>query len=228
MGPLPKVDKSVYLFRLYNVDRFVYPNSESTIDFKKLRKNMLNTSNPLPSNAKQKILFAAHDLFYSKGIRATGIDLVIAQAKVTKTTFYRHFPSKNRLILAYLDYRHQIWFDWFEHHIQSNPSLIEGIGCALSEWFTQDDFRGCAFINSLSEIATELPEVKTKVSQHKRDVVCMIMQKLPSPEDTVDNLPKAQAIVMAIDGAIVRVQSGEDKQHTIELLRKTLSLFTTN
>jgi AcrR family transcriptional regulator len=57
-------------------------------------------------SARDRILRTAHDLFYADGLRATGIDRVIAEAGVTKVTFYRHFPSKNDLILAYLNLRH--------------------------------------------------------------------------------------------------------------------------
>ena len=60
-------------------------------------------------SARDRILRTAHDLFYRDGIRATGIDRVIAESGVAKLTFYRHFPSKNDLIRAYLDYRHQRW-----------------------------------------------------------------------------------------------------------------------
>ena len=65
-------------------------------------------------SARERILLTAHDLFYSDGVRATGIDKVIAEARVTKVTFYRHFPSKNDLIRAYLDYRHERWMSWFK------------------------------------------------------------------------------------------------------------------
>ncbi|MDU0354907.1 TetR/AcrR family transcriptional regulator [Paraglaciecola aquimarina] len=184
---------------------------------------MLLTASQPPSSAKQRILFAAHDLFYSKGIRATGVDLIIAQAKVTKTTFYRHFASKNLLILAYLDYRHQIWLTWFSQHINSAKELVNGIESAITEWFSQDYFRGCAFINSLSEIAQTLPTVKQKVAEHKRDVAALIMTKLPA---STSRHAQAQAIVMAIDGAIIRVQSGEDNQHTIALLATTVTLLS--
>ena len=67
--------------------------------------------NTLP--ARQRILLTAHDLFYQEGIRATGIDRIIKESGVTKVTFYRHFPSKNDLITAFLAYRHQQWLTWF-------------------------------------------------------------------------------------------------------------------
>ena len=65
---------------------------------------MSATSTALPP--RERILRTAHDLFYRDGIRATGIDRVIAESGVAKVTFYRQFPSKDDLVLAYLDFRH--------------------------------------------------------------------------------------------------------------------------
>ena len=71
-------------------------------------------SNETKISVRDKILRTAHALFYSTGFKATGVDTLIKEAKVTKVTFYRHFPSKSLLILAYLHYRHDIWLIWFE------------------------------------------------------------------------------------------------------------------
>ena len=64
-------------------------------------------------SARERILHTAYRLFYRDGIRATGIDAVIADARVTKVTFYRHFPSKDALIIAFLELRHHRWMQWF-------------------------------------------------------------------------------------------------------------------
>ena len=64
--------------------------------------NTLTTNNDQKVSVRDKILLTAHELFYSTGFRATGVDTLIRQAKVTKVTFYRHFPCKSLLILAYL------------------------------------------------------------------------------------------------------------------------------
>lgn len=184
---------------------------------------MFQPSEKLPLTAKQKVLFTAHDLFYADGIRATGIDKIIAQAQVTKTTFYRHFPSKNSLIIAYLEYRHVLWLDWFKQIINQHNDLADGIATAMFEWFKQDSFRGCAFVNSLSEISAELPEVKALVSEHKQDVADVVKVKL---KKTPDSNAVAQAIVMTMDGAIVRAQSGEEVEQTTSLLYKTVCLLS--
>ncbi|HFJ8955946.1 TPA: TetR/AcrR family transcriptional regulator, partial [Serratia liquefaciens] len=67
---------------------------------------------PQPLPPRQRILLTAHDLFYRDGVRATGIDRIISESGVAKVTFYRHFPSKNELIEAFLAYRHEQWLSW--------------------------------------------------------------------------------------------------------------------
>ena len=62
--------------------------------------------------ARERILVTAHALFYRDGIRATGVDRLIAESGVAKLTFYRHFPSKDDLVRAFLDYRHERWMAW--------------------------------------------------------------------------------------------------------------------
>lgn len=151
--------------------------------------------------ARQRILQAAHDLFYREGIRATGIDKVIACAGVTKVTFYRHFPSKHDLILAFLELRHHEWMAWFKDSIQRHGGDLKAIVSAMKEWFHMPTFRGCAFLNSVSEIGGELPEVLVLTQQHKDELVEFIAGLLPGLQSGRQH---ALAISVAMDGAIQR------------------------
>jgi AcrR family transcriptional regulator len=156
--------------------------------------------------AKDRILLAAHDLFYQEGIRATGVDRVIAESSVTKVTFYRHFPSKNALILEFLQHRHQLWISWFQDALQRHGGNAKAIAPALAEWFRSDGFRGCAFINSVSELAGAMPEVIEIARQHKQEMAAIIASLLPPSRQ---RLHIAQAIALAVDGAIIRAQFDE-------------------
>ena len=104
---------------------------------------------------------------------------MIAESGVTKVTFYRHFPSKNDLILAYLAYRHERWMDWFTDALQRHGAArgkgIDALVPALAEWFSDAGYRGCAFINSVGELGGALPEVVEIARNHKRDMAA------PSP-----------------------------------------------
>jgi AcrR family transcriptional regulator len=167
-------------------------------------------------SARERILLTAHDLFYAEGIRATGIDKIIKQASVTKVTFYRHFPSKNELILAFLDYRHLSWINWFKEAIKRHGSTIEAVVPALLEWFDSEHFRGCAFINSVGELSAVLPEVSICAQQHKLDMAEII-------ENVLDETPQAKsianAVAIAIDGAIIRAQIDRTPANAIEGLK---------
>jgi len=155
------------------------------------------------SSARERILHTAHELFYRDGVRATGIDRVIAESGVTKVTFYRHFPSKNDLVRAYLAYRHARWMAWFSDALTRHGGGPGAIVPAVDEWFRDANYRGCAFINSVGELGTALPDVVDMTRSHKQDMVTAIAAVLPASRQ---RQKIALAVALAIDGAIVRAQ----------------------
>jgi AcrR family transcriptional regulator len=168
---------------------------------------MNTTSDNLPDSARDRILLTAHDLFYRDGVRATGIDKIIAEACVTKVTFYRHFPGKNDLIRAYLDYRHALWINWFidalDRHGAKQGKGLAALVPTLAEWFNKPIYRGCAFINTVSEFGGVLPDVIDISSRHKQDMMHVIAELLP---DNPSRELIANAAAIAVDGAIVKAQ----------------------
>jgi AcrR family transcriptional regulator len=175
--------------------------------------------------ACDRILVAAHDLFYRDGIRATGVDRVIAEAAVTKVTFYRHFPSKQHLVHAFLEYRHRLWMEWFRDALRRHRGTGRGIGLdalplALKEWFTNERYRGCAFINSMVEFGGGRPEIREMVRLHKREMTEVIADLLPPKRHRKE---RAETIALAVDGAIVRAQMDDTPDAALALLRKILT-----
>ncbi len=180
--------------------------------------------------ARERILLTAHELFYREGIRATGIDRVIAEAGVTKVTFYRHFPSKSDLIRAFLDYRHERWMAWFIDGLQRHGSASGDGGLAalvstLREWFSDTNFRGCAFVNSVGELGGTLPEVVEIARRHKHEMTAVIAGLLPSSKRRNQD---AQAVALAVDGAIIRAQLDETPDAALKTLRKLLKALQAN
>jgi AcrR family transcriptional regulator len=168
----------------------------------------LETPAPEKRPARERILLTAHALFYRDGIRATGIDRVIAESGVTKVTFYRHFPSKNLLVQAYLDHRHARWMAWFDDALRRHGGERAGRGLdalvpALAEWLRDEHYRGCAFINGVGELGGALPEVVEIARRHKADMAARIAALLPPSRRRVRD---AQALALAVDGAIVHAQ----------------------
>ena len=168
--------------------------------------------------ARDRILTTAYRLFYRDGIRATGIDKVIAEAGVTKVTFYRHFASKDVLILAFLELRHDRWMQWFQDALDRHTTSRRGrpaVVSAVDEWLTAPSFRGCAFINTVNELGAELPEVHAITSRHKADMVAAIKATLPPGPHRART---AQALGVAVDGAVVQAQYGQDAAPAIKAL----------
>lgn len=161
--------------------------------------------------ARERILQTAHDLFYRDGIRATGVDRLIAESGVAKLTFYRHFASKDDLVRAFLDFRHDRWMAWFvdalgRHGAATPAPGLAPVAAAMAEWFASPQFRGCAFINSVAEVGGALPDATAISLRHKQDMVDVIASLLPaSPAQQA----RAEAAALAVDGAIVRAQMGD-------------------
>ncbi|MBU1223072.1 MAG: TetR/AcrR family transcriptional regulator [Gammaproteobacteria bacterium] len=188
-----------------------------------MQANKTQISPALP--ARERILLTAHDLFYRDGIRATGIDRVIAESGVTKVTFYRHFPSKNDLIREFLEYRHRRWMEWFVDALQRHGKGVNALIPALGEWFNDENFRGCAFINSVGELGGVLPEVVEISRRHKQDMTEAIARLLPPSRHRAAD---AQAVAVAVDGAIIRAQFDHSPQPALHALDRLVRAVLTN
>ena len=108
-------------------------------------------------DAASRIVDAAYDLFSRYGVRAVGVDRIIAEAHVTKRTFYRHHPSKDELVLAFLEERWRRWtHGWLETAVERSspdpPARIMAVFDVLDEWFRRPDYEGCSFIRTLHEV----------------------------------------------------------------------------
>jgi AcrR family transcriptional regulator len=113
-------------------------------------------------SARERILDASYELFSQRGIQAVGVNEVIARAGVATATLYRHFPSKDSLVLAFLDLREQRWTkDLVETgamRLGSNPEeRLLAIFDVLDEWFHRDDFEAGSFIKVLLELGPKHP-----------------------------------------------------------------------
>jgi AcrR family transcriptional regulator len=107
-------------------------------------------------DAREQILQAAYELFSHRGIRAVGIEAILTRSGVARMTLYRHFGSKEELVLAFLEQRDQQWTqDWLQAEVKMRASDAKGrllaIFDAFDGWFHTDEFEGCAFINVMLE-----------------------------------------------------------------------------
>ena len=106
-------------------------------------------------SARERILTTADRLFYSHGVQAVGIQWVIEESQVTRVTLYRHFPSKDDLVLAYLDRRGQQARAAVQALIDKHPGdpreALHAWAVAFAEDGVIDEYRGCAFVNAAAE-----------------------------------------------------------------------------
>jgi AcrR family transcriptional regulator len=107
---------------------------------------------PALTPAGERLLDAASDLFYRRGIRAVGVDLVAEVAGTTKKTLYDRFGSKDELVALYLCRRALRWQSFLLAHLEaSGPERIVAVFDALAEWLREQG-RGCAFVNAYAEV----------------------------------------------------------------------------
>ena len=114
------------------------------------------------SEPVDRILATAYELFSHRGVRDVGINELIERSGVAKSTFYRHFPSKDALVLAFLALRDQVWtVDLIVSEARRRGSTPEGRLLAIfdvfGDWFQRDDFEACTFINVLLEMGPGHP-----------------------------------------------------------------------
>jgi AcrR family transcriptional regulator len=106
--------------------------------------------------ARDRILDTAYDLFSRHGVRTVGVDRIVAESGVAKMSLYRHFPSKDELVLAFLQERERRWTqDWLQAEVERRAETPAGRMLAIfdvfDEWFPLEEFEGCSFINVLLE-----------------------------------------------------------------------------
>ncbi|MFF5179757.1 TetR/AcrR family transcriptional regulator [Micromonospora sp. NPDC000316] len=161
-------------------------------------------SDTRPSEARLRLLTTATRLFYAEGIHSVGVDRIIAEAKVTRATFYRHFPSKDDLILAYLREVHQMDRRAVDAALAANPApvdALQAIAGSIAHNIQSPGFRGCAFLNAAAEYPDNGHPVNQEIITHRQwflDTLTMLMAQVH--EETAD--PAARHFVMLRDGAM--------------------------
>ena len=120
-----------------------------------------------------RILATAYELFSRRGIRAVGVNELISESGVSKATFYRHFPSKDALVLAFLELRDQVWtVDLIVAEARKRGTTPEeqllAVFDVFGDWFQRDDFEACSFINVLLEMGACHPLGKASIDYLSR------------------------------------------------------------
>jgi AcrR family transcriptional regulator len=155
---------------------------------------------------RERIIEAAADLFYAQGIRAVSAEKIIARVGITKVTFYRHFPTKDDLIVAYLERRARWERDAVEGARQAAGGRVCDVFRMIAEGIGAEScspgFRGCPFINAAAEYADAEHPVRHVVDAHRRwfkGAVEGMLQEI----GVTDVSDVADQLLMLRDGAMV-------------------------
>lgn len=129
------------------------------------------------SGARERIVSSAYELFAQRGVRDVGVDELIRHSGVAISTFYRHFPSKDDLVMAFLARREQLWtLGLVEAEARRRGHTprerLLAIFDVFDEWFQRDDYEACSFVNVLLEMGSDHPIGRASITylSHVRDI----------------------------------------------------------
>ena len=154
--------------------------------------------------ARERILATAFRLFYAHGLRAAGIDTIIAESGVAKATFYKYFPAKDDLILAYLEHVDGVWSGQLHAAAEAagpEPAReLVGLFDALTTACRRDGYRGCAFINAAAESPSGT-RVHERTVAHKQSILAWITE-LAERAGAGNPEALARSLTLILDGGL--------------------------
>ncbi|UDL92940.1 TetR/AcrR family transcriptional regulator [Mesorhizobium sp. PAMC28654] len=161
---------------------------------------------------RQHIVDTAYRLFKRDGFHATGIDRIIAEAEVAKMTMYRHFPSKDGLIVEVLDWRARRFdrqLDELAGQDATPGDKIITIFDWYGRWVRRPDFHGCLFAHALAEFGDPRHPIFQAVAAQKNGLRLRMRQLLQEVMPTEQAESLASALLMLIEGATLLARMGQ-------------------
>ncbi|HMS17577.1 MAG TPA: TetR/AcrR family transcriptional regulator [Planctomycetota bacterium] len=161
-------------------------------------------------SSRDAIVKTAHDLFARLGYHAVGLDHILSEVGVTKTTFYNHFESKDELVAAVLHFHDRWWRDEFQRMLRKHGGdrprdQLLAVFDALEHYFTSEEYNGCFFIN----VAVQFPDPKdpAQIAARKhKEAMGDILRELAGYAGAADPAAFAAEFSMVMEGAYVTAQ----------------------
>jgi AcrR family transcriptional regulator len=166
------------------------------------------------SEARERLLDTAYELFSRRGIRDVGVDELIERAGVAKATLYRYYPSKDALVAAFLERREQRWTkEWVAAEATKRGSTPEerllAIFDVFGEWFGRKDFEGCSFINVLLEMGSQHPAGRACITH--LETIRTVVRGFAEEAGLRDPEEFALSWHILMKGSIVQAAEGDTK-----------------
>lgn len=182
------------------------------------------------SPMRERLIEAATELFYAQGLRAVSVDKVIDLASTTKVTFYRHFKSKDDLVVAYLERRAALERDGIGEAIKQGDGDVDVTLRAISEAIgiiaCTPGFRGCPFINAAAEYPDPDSPIRKAVDAHRRWNKTTFEQ-LIAPLGIADAAEVADDLMLIRDGAMVAGYLDQPANVAASFLRSSRAVIGT-
>jgi AcrR family transcriptional regulator len=165
------------------------------------------------SARREHLIDTALNLFAERGYHATGIDTILGRAGISKKTLYRHFRSKDELILAALKKYDGLFRNNFmrqvEARVEDPRDRLLAIYDVAGDWFVQDDFFGCIYINATSEFSAPGTPIR-KACQEFKAMIRGYIEDLCEQAGASDPAALAAELAIVLEGAIVTAQVAQD------------------
>lgn len=170
------------------------------------------TAATLPT--RQRLIETAAEMFYAQGFQAVGLDAILDAVGITKTAFYKHFESKDDLIIAVLDHRDRVEVDEWVGFIRSHGAgdaraSLGAIFSLLDEWFSKPEFNGCLFLNALTEFPNEGDPINRSARRHGEHIAGAILA-LARSAGARDPEALTEQLMLLVTGAIASRHRGHD------------------
>lgn len=176
-----------------------------------------NMSPATTESKREQIIDLASELFFRQGYKATGIKQIIDEAGIAKGTFYSHFKSKEELGLAWLQKRHNHWVQWRENYVaapdRTPTEQILALFTSLKDWMGKCDFRGCLFLNTLTETPEADSPMRCEIRNHKQGMVDFIRTRIDSIHPQLDDEQRvrmARTIFLLFEASVIECQNFRD------------------
>lgn len=162
---------------------------------------------------RERIVATACELFNRMGIRAVGVDAIMTEAGVARNTFYRYFPSKDDLVVAFLERTDAEWRSWFTAAVHASGGTAHerllGVFAVLPAWFASPTFRGSPSLNAAAEVGDSHQQVVDLARAHNEQVH-VFLAGLAAQDGWPDADGLARQLQLLLNGAVVAAQLEAD------------------
>lgn len=178
-------------------------------------------------SARQRLLDTARTLFYRQGVNNVGIDLILQESGVAKATLYKHFASKDELILEFMRQGDVRWLSWLREATEAREpdpaKRLLAVFDTLAEWFALPQFRGCLLTNVTTELADPHHGAHALLRAHKERVRAYL-EELAGAAGARTPASLSAALLLLLEGATAQARMARDPgaAHTAQAAARVL------